>query len=290
LEFREHSVLLRVKSDIFETPFILHPNGDQDGAATLAEIGSRAAEASVELRGCMNCLHFRSSGMSAQFSGGFEAYCNLAGFRNQDAIVRADFGCGEHTLAPGWPNDMDTVYAARRSAALAPQRPSRVNAFKGALLGLAAGGTGPHGRLETISQALMYWRQPAKLLEVLRAGSSDKVEEGTALLIALALHKRSPEQMLVALVASNEPRSEILAGALDCFSRSPLDLSQVLVAASHGETDSASIARIAGAIAGAFNGFNSIAGAQQDSAQALELLDLAERLHETSMAVEEHRS
>lgn len=147
---------------------------------------------------------------------------------------------------------------------------------------------------------LVYWREPARLLEMARASSllthgHDAAVEGAAaaaLLVALALEKKTPQAMYDALLAECAPRSsdfracleklpqllstdpeialshrglgeawvaeEAVVSALYCFWRSPEDFPQTVLTAVNTDGDSDSIACIAGGISGAFNGRDAI--------------------------------
>jgi ADP-ribosylglycohydrolase len=93
----------------------------------------------IELKGCVNCIRFRFSGMSYQMSGGRRGYCSLVGFRDPRGLVEIDFVCGEQTPVPGWPDDLAAAQEARIELAEREPRPSRLNAFEGCILGLAIG-------------------------------------------------------------------------------------------------------------------------------------------------------
>jgi len=147
---------------------------------------------------------------------------------------------------------------------------------------------------------LRYWRDHAELLRVARASAlithrHDAAVEGAAagaLLVALALEKRTPEQMYSAIMQECASRSadfaaclaklpalveappeialskdglgeawvaeEAIASALYCVWRSPRDVRRVVVTAANTDGDSDSIACIAGGIAGAFNGASAL--------------------------------
>jgi ADP-ribosylglycohydrolase len=160
-----------------------------------------------------------------------------------------------------------------------------------------------------------------RLLEVARAssllthGHPAAVESAAAaaLLLALALDKRGPEEMHQQLVAECSGRSPDLAArlaqvpqllsaepalalsvdglgegwvaeeavccALWCFWRSPDDFRETVLTAANTDGDSDSIASIAGGISGAFNGVGAIpAEWRRDVEGAERLADLASRL------------
>jgi ADP-ribosylglycohydrolase len=172
---------------------------------------------------------------------------------------------------------------------------------------------------------LIYWRDHARLLEVARASSllthgHDAAVEGAAagaLLVALAMEKKTPEAMYDALLAECAPRSadfrtcleklsrfvsaepavalskaglgegwvaeEAVVSALYCFWRSPEDYSQTVLLATNTDGDSDSIACIAGSISGAFNGVDSIPLRWRERVEnAGGVIDLARRLSAAS--------
>ncbi len=147
---------------------------------------------------------------------------------------------------------------------------------------------------------LLYWQEPERLLDVARASSllthgHAAALEGAAaaaLLVAMALEKKTPQEMFDALMKRCAPRSrdftrcmsrvpeflrrppeealsesglgegwiaeEAVASALYCFWRSPDDFEQTVLTAANTDGDSDSIACIAGSISGAFNGAKGI--------------------------------
>jgi ADP-ribosylglycohydrolase len=147
---------------------------------------------------------------------------------------------------------------------------------------------------------LVYASDTERLLEVARAQSllthrHDAGIEGAAaaaLLVSLALAKRSPSEMYEAVMQECAPRSpdlhacfaklpgllhappeialstrglgegwvaeEAVASALYCFWRSPDDFENTVLMGANTDGDSDSIACIAGAISGAFNGAKAI--------------------------------
>jgi ADP-ribosylglycohydrolase len=114
-------------------------DGESDHAATVAQLAHMAQADGIELKGCVNCIRFRFSGMSYQMSGGRRGYCSLVGFRNPGGTVEIDFVSGEHTPVPGWPDDLGLAQEARIELSNREPRPSRLNAFEGCILGLAIG-------------------------------------------------------------------------------------------------------------------------------------------------------
>jgi ADP-ribosylglycohydrolase len=168
---------------------------------------------------------------------------------------------------------------------------------------------------------LLYWRDRATLLEVSRASSvltlgHPAAIEGAAaaaLLVAMALEKRTPEQMHAELVSHLGGRAaaldarlaqlpemieqppelalsdaglgeawvaeEAVASALYCFWRSPDDFAETVITAANTDGDSDSIACIAGSISGAFNGIDAIPSRWRETVEnAGELFALAQRL------------
>lgn len=168
---------------------------------------------------------------------------------------------------------------------------------------------------------LRFAGERTRLLEVARAssllthGHRAAVESAAAaaLLVALALEKRTPEQMHRAVLEECGPRSleladrlgqvpdllsadpalalsaeglgeswvaeEAVASALWCFWRSPDDFRTTVLTAANTDGDSDSIAAIAGGISGAFNGIGAIPAAWHEGVEgAARLRTLAGRL------------
>jgi ADP-ribosylglycohydrolase len=139
IELAPNGVKLTVGQKEYVSAFVTYPNGERDAYATLAVCARSAAADGIELIGCASCVRFRFSGMSQQFSAGEAGYCSLAGFRSNNAIVSIDHGCGERVKVRGWPDDLDAAYRDRMELAAREAKPSRRNAFEGALVGLAVG-------------------------------------------------------------------------------------------------------------------------------------------------------
>jgi ADP-ribosylglycohydrolase len=184
-----------------------------------------------------------------------------------------------------------------------------------------AGSKGCGSAMRVAPVGLLYGCDLARLLEVARASSllthgHDAAVEGAAaaaLLVALALEKKTPEEMFAGVVKECAPRSpdlracfaklpalieappevalaegglgegwvaeEAVASALYCFWRSPFDFRRTVLTAANTDGDSDSIACIAGGISGAFNGVHAIdddlrAGLEN----AAEIEDVARRL------------
>ena len=169
---------------------------------------------------------------------------------------------------------------------------------------------------------LLCWRDQARLLELARASSRlthghDAGVEGAAaaaLLVALALEKKSPAEMYQAVLAECGPRSadfdrcwrklpgmldqppafvlseqglgeswvaeEAVASALYCHWLSPTDLRACVLTAINTDGDSDSIGCIAGSISGAYNGSAAIPEHWRHGVENSALLQqLGERLH-----------
>ena len=168
---------------------------------------------------------------------------------------------------------------------------------------------------------LMYAADRSKLLELARGQSllthrHDAGIEGAAaaaLLVGLAVQRRSPREMFDEVMAECAPRSpdfaaclakvpalldaapelalsagglgeawvaeEAVASALWCFWRSPDDFARVVTTAATTDGDSDSIACIAGSIAGAYLGVDAIPERWRASVEnAAGLTDLARRI------------
>jgi len=168
---------------------------------------------------------------------------------------------------------------------------------------------------------LLYGRDPAAVLEVARASSllthgHDAAVEGAAaaaLLVALALDKRTPRQMYEAVMQEVAPRSadlrrcfellpgllgappevalsrdglgegwvaeEAVASALWCLWREPDDYRRAVLLAANTTGDSDSIACITGGIAGALHGAAAIPAVWRERVEHVATLrDLAARL------------
>jgi ADP-ribosylglycohydrolase len=134
LDFRAGKYLLRISNREWYSGLegVYAPEAVRD-------IGRQLEAQDISIQGCGNCVYFHHSGLSQQFSNGAVAYCGLAGFRRPDATVRIDHGCGEFSLVEGWPNDPAAIHEHRMRVVAAAPRPSRINAFQGAMVGLAAG-------------------------------------------------------------------------------------------------------------------------------------------------------
>ncbi len=168
---------------------------------------------------------------------------------------------------------------------------------------------------------LLYAHDLPRVLELARAQSllthrHDAGVEGAAaaaLLVALAVQRRSPEEMIVAVRRECSPRSpdfaacwekldalreappeialssrglgegwvaeEAVASAMWCFRRAPDDFSRAVLTAATTDGDSDSLACIAGGIAGAYLGAAAIpAKWRRDVENAAALRDLAQRI------------
>jgi ADP-ribosylglycohydrolase len=179
--------------------------------------------------------------------------------------------------------------------------------------------------MRTAPIGLRCWRDRQRLLELARASSllthgHDAGVEGAAaaaLLVALALEKKTPEQMYRIVLDECGPRSsdfdlcwrrvpdlvdqppeialsttglgegwvaeEAVASALYCFWRSPTDFRSTVLTAINTDGDSDSIGCIAGSISGAFNGVAAIPEHWRRDVEDSALLHrLGERLHEAA--------
>jgi ADP-ribosylglycohydrolase len=165
---------------------------------------------------------------------------------------------------------------------------------------------------------LYYWRDHPRLLEVARAssllthGHEAAVESAAAaaLMVALALEKRTPAEMIVAVREACAARSRDLRGRLDdldrlltappaialsanglgegwvaeeaivsalyCLFQNPDDYDQCVLMAANTDGDSDTIASIAGGVSGAFHGLSAIPGVWRTGVED------AGRLHETA--------
>jgi hypothetical protein len=316
----------------FASPALVFPNGEENASATLAKLAVQARKTGVVLRGCANCVRFRFSGLSFQFSGGWTGYCSLVGVRKPDGEVSIDFGCGEHSAVPGWPDDLDVAQNARLALAAKERKPSRQNVFRGAMLGvalsrqlalampvvdsLAAGETvralhNAESLLAAVPVGLFWWRDATRGVEVARGWG--EAAAAAALVVALAMNKRAPLQMIDALLKPGSFRlpgieaqlqrlrqdlaadpgtqragsplglvhsdEEALVGALHAFGYSPLDFEQSMLSArTHGGNGPA--AGLSAALSGAFNGAESFPPPKPEEAgQAALALAQADRLH-----------
>jgi ADP-ribosylglycohydrolase len=172
---------------------------------------------------------------------------------------------------------------------------------------------------------LYYWRDHARLLEVARAssllthGHDAAVESAAAgaLLVALALEKRTPSQMLATVrehcaSRSSDLRSrlddlerlltappeialsarglgegwvaeEAIVSALYCLFQNPDDFEQCVLMAANTDGDSDTIACIVGGISGAFHGLSAIPQRWRTRVEnAVQLHETAERLWQAS--------
>jgi ADP-ribosylglycohydrolase len=139
LETSPQSASVTAGAVTLTAPRIPRPNGEVDDYVSLAALARQARARGIAIEACGSCAHFRFSGQLHQFSGGTKGYCTLVGWRNERAVVRIDHFCGEHEPVEGWPDDLDRADAARRELSAREPRPSRRNAFAGAILGLAIG-------------------------------------------------------------------------------------------------------------------------------------------------------
>lgn len=134
-----HSVTLTAGDVTITGPRTRHANGDFDDYMSFAALAREARSRGIALEACANCVRFRFSGLSQQFSGGAKGYCTMVGWRSERAVVRIDHYCGEHELVEGWPDDLERAGQARLNLSARDPHPSRANAFAGCILGLAIG-------------------------------------------------------------------------------------------------------------------------------------------------------
>jgi ADP-ribosylglycohydrolase len=177
--------------------------------------------------------------------------------------------------------------------------------------------------MRVASIGLLYWKHREQLLEVARASSllthgHNAAVEGAAaaaLLVALALEEKTPQDMFDEVLATCGPRSqdfrrcferlpsllerdpsevlsnrglgegwvaeEAVASALYCFWRSPRDFASTVLMGANTDGDSDSIACIAGGISGAFNGFEAIPKEWRDDVEgAKALVELSDALYD----------
>ena len=104
--------------------------------AGLRTLASKLLERDMHVEACASCLRFRFSGMSHDMSSGSQGYCTLVGFRNPKALVSITHACGEFEAAVGFPDDDEATTTARIEA---ENRPPRLLAFQGCIVGLAVG-------------------------------------------------------------------------------------------------------------------------------------------------------
>ena len=291
---------LRAGAKDYFAPLVTSPDGAHDRYATLARLARAAAADGVELKGCAGCARFRFSGMAQQSSGGGKGYCTLVGFRNTRALVAVDFVCGEHDPVAGWPDDLNAALEARLALARREPKPSRQNAFEGALLGLGAAADSedvagavaaaealaarraaaspPAGFAAAVPVGLFSWRDKSRLRALGRACAPPDAGAGAfeaaALLVSLALEKRSADETRAALTKENLPLTTLVGDILSRFGRWPHDFDQAVA----GEN-----AALVGAVWGAFNGADSIpAGRREALSDEPALRDVARRLWDAS--------
>jgi len=230
-----------------------------------------------------------------------------AGTNNLDALMNA---MGRYFVA--WSNSDDNDRAPGATCMSGCANLARGVPWREA--GVAdSKGCGSAMRVAPIGLAL--WRDPQTLVSVAEASSllthghpAAIVSAGAAaLLVALALEKRSPEQMYECLVETFQGRSEdfdrrlealpsmiskpphialskeglgeswvaeeAVVSALYCFWRTPSDFAATVLTAANSEGDSDSIACIAGSISGAFNGCDAIPESWREQIEGGALLE-----------------
>ena len=177
--------------------------------------------------------------------------------------------------------------------------------------------------MRVVPIGLRFWRDHERLLEVARASSlpthghvaAVESSAAIALAVALALEKKTPDEMHAALLETCALKSielrrrlrqvpelleadpaialgpeglgeswvaeEAVASALWCFWRTPTDFRGTVLTAANTQGDSDTIACIAGGISGAFNGIEAIPADLRGGVEgASALRDLARRLHD----------
>jgi len=342
IEWSGDSVALRFDGRSERAPRVVGPNGEYDDYASLIRVAQELGPG-AELVACGSCLHFGFSGALAQATGRSTGYCGMAGYRQKYALVRIDYACGEHRPTPGWPADQDRAWQARDALGMRSPWPDRSNAFRGCMIGLAAGDPSGYPVSVAVAEALatagtadvkalvreiaqravagttvpgsdhasgvamsaapmglVCWRDPIRGVELARASGrlmhhADSTIEGTAavaLLVGLAMQKRTPAEMHRAVLRECGSRSadlarviqkipdllredpavalsrdglgegwvadEAVASALYCFWRSPEDYRKTVLTATNVDGGSHAIGGIAGGLSGAFNGLGAI--------------------------------
>jgi ADP-ribosylglycohydrolase len=221
IEWTQDGAYLSGGGNTLTAPIVRHADGEADRYRTLATLAARLAGDGVDLRGCASCLRLRFSGMSDQFSSSETGYCCLVGFRNRRGLVRIEHGCGEHEPAPGWPGDLDAACGARLRAFERDRAPSRLNAFEGAIVGLAVGDAlgfpaefrtrreiletfGPGGITDFVSAADPRWRSgvPEKIAPHPAGTFSDDTQMSLAVAEALVDGPRGDLDSLMTRMAS----------------------------------------------------------------------------------------
>lgn len=130
---------------VFAVPHVRTKDGIRDDEATFASLEKALNAGGYSAKACGSCIWFRSSSLAQQFSGRRAGYCSLVGFRRRCAIVQISFNCGEHERVGGWPDDCEIAWRMRLERSDSVPRPSRENAFEGALLGYLMSGSNPSG-------------------------------------------------------------------------------------------------------------------------------------------------
>jgi ADP-ribosylglycohydrolase len=138
IEWSGDGVRLHFRGRTERVPRVVAPNGEYDDYAALVHVAQELGP-TAELVACGSCLHFGFSGMLGQATSRRVGYCGRVGYRQTYALVRIDYGCGEHRITPGWPADQDQAWEARDVLGMRSPWPDRSNAFRGCLLGLAVG-------------------------------------------------------------------------------------------------------------------------------------------------------
>jgi ADP-ribosylglycohydrolase len=154
IEWSGDSVALQFDGRSERAPRVVAPNGEYDDYAALAQV-ARELGPGAELVACGSCLHLGFSGALAQTTGRSAGYCGMAGYRQKYAVVRIDYACGEHRLAPGWPADQDRAWQARDALGMRSPWPTRSNAFRGCMIGLVAGDAPGYPVSVAVAEALV---------------------------------------------------------------------------------------------------------------------------------------
>lgn len=116
VRWEDEGVVLVAGGRTLTTPLVRFDNGDKDYYPALAAAARAALNEGIELKACANCLRFRFSGQTRQFSSGRQGYCTLIGFRKKEALVTVDYLCERHEPVPGWPDDLEAAQQARLAA------------------------------------------------------------------------------------------------------------------------------------------------------------------------------
>ena len=111
----------------------------EGGYGAIVALSEQVEQDGAELRGCVNCRHFRFSGMTYDCTNGWDGYCDLTKQDGRAYFVSIDYGCGEHDLIPVWASDRGAAQAERVALWNESSSASREAAFVGATVGSAVG-------------------------------------------------------------------------------------------------------------------------------------------------------